>query len=392
LKINNKKKYLLWTSSFHPRLGGLENATKEYASFMKKQGWHVQILTNRYPRSLPTYDYYDDLEIIRYLFLHSPFNLLNNLRLDLFLAWFILKPLTIIKLIIHFFKNRPDVVNLHFPDHQLFECCLLKFIFRFKLIISLHGNEVERMNGLKIKSLRYYLYNKLFFSAEYITGCSQFILNEFLKTFPQNNPGKCFKVHNGVNESYLNHTIIENKDNQFFTAARFVPKKGLHLLFKVFQKYNDIPLLIAGGNKKELDQLELKLIKGISILGRLNPTDMAKQLSVSKATLIPSKIEPYGIIIAEAICCGSPVVATNVNGIPEVIEIAKKGLNEQEKNIFNKWVKIVKPDSRTFKIGIEELLDDYSGIKQYSELIPKIRRQFHWSKRLDTFLNRLNEL
>ena len=359
---------------------------------MKKQGWHVQILTNRYPRSLPTYDYYDDLEIIRYLFLHSPFNLLNNLRLDLFLAWFILKPLTIIKLIIHFFKNRPDVVNLHFPDHQLFECCLLKFIFRFKLIISLHGNEVERMNGLKIKSLRYYLYNKLFFSAEYITGCSQFILNEFLKTFPQNNPGKCFKVHNGVNESYLNHTIIENKDNQFFTAARFVPKKGLHLLFKVFQKYNDIPLLIAGGNKKELDQLELKLIKGISILGRLNPTDMAKQLSVSKATLIPSKIEPYGIIIAEAICCGSPVVTTNVNGIPEVIEIAKKGLNEQEKNIFNKWVKIVKPDSRTFKIGIEELLDDYSGIKQYSELIPKIRRQFHWSKRLDTFLKRLNEL
>ena len=220
----------------------------------------------------------------------------------------------------------------------------------------------------------------------------EILLNEFQEAFPQKDSRKCLIVHNGVSELFLNQHLTANKKNYAFTAARFVPKKGLSLLFKIFQNYNDIPLLIAGGNKKELDQLELKLIKGISILGRLNPTDMAKQLSVSKATLIPSKIEPYGIIIAEAICCGSPVVTTNVNGIPEVIEIAKKGLNEQEKNIFNKWVKIVKPDIRTFKIGIEELIDDYSGIKQYSELIPKIRRQFHWSKRLDTFLNRLNEL
>ena len=387
-----KKLFLLWTPSYYPRFGGLESATREYASFLKERGWKVKIISNKYPVSLPKSEQIDNINIKRYLFLSRPIHYLKNKRLDLFFAYIVFKPITLFRLIFYFKKNKPSIVNVHFPDNQLIELVILSLFFKFNLIVSMHGNEVERMSDLKIKSLRYYLYNKLFFSAEYITGCSQFLLNEFLKTFPQSNSGKCFKVHNGVNESYLNHKIIENKDNQLFTAARFVPKKGLHLLFKVFQKYNDIPLVIAGGNKKELDHLGLKLTKGISIVGRLNSINMIKQLSVSKATLIPSKIEPYGIIIAEALCCGSPVVATNVDGVPEVIDIAKKGLNEQEKNIFNKWVKIVEPDSRTLRIGIEEIINDYNGLKQYNELIPKIRRQFHWSKRLDTFHNRLNEL
>ena len=83
----NKKQYLLWTSSFYPRIGGLENASKEYAHFMKKNDWHVEVITNRYPKSLPQQDYFDGLKIIRYYFLHSPLELLKNCRLDLFFAW-----------------------------------------------------------------------------------------------------------------------------------------------------------------------------------------------------------------------------------------------------------------------------------------------------------------
>ena len=388
---NNKKKYLLWTSSFHPKIGGLENSTKEYAHFIKKQGWDVQILTNRYPRSLPPCDYYDGLKIVRYLFLHGPFNAIRNNRLDLFFGWLIFKPLTLVRLILFFLKTRPKIVNLHFPGNQIFECYLLKLIFRFKLIISLHGNEVERMSTLKKNNLQYFFYYNLFKSSVLITSCSRYLLNEFQEAFPQKDSRKCLIVHNGVSELFLNQHLTANKKNYAFTAARFVPKKGLSLLFKIFQNYNDIPLLIAGGNKKELDQLELKLIKGISILGRLNPTDMAKQLSVSKATLIPSKIEPYGIIIAEAICCGSPVVTTNVNGIPEVIDLAKKGLSKEEKKVFNKFVKLVKPEKDAIRIGINEIIKNYGCLDEYLKLIPKVRKQFLWSKRLDKFHHVLSE-
>ena len=150
MQLNNKKsKYLLWTSSFFPRVVGLETASKEYALHMKKQGWDVHIITNRYPRSLPGQECLDGINIFRYFFFHTPLNYIRNRRPDLFFAWLIMKPVTLFKLLIHFFRTRPDVVNLHFPDQQLFECYLLKIMFRFKLIISLHGNEVEKMGILK---------------------------------------------------------------------------------------------------------------------------------------------------------------------------------------------------------------------------------------------------
>ena len=162
---------------------------------MKKQGWDVHIITNRYPRSLPGQECLDGIKIFRYFFFHTPLNYIRNRRPDLFFAWLIMKPVTLFKLLIHFFRTRPDVVNLHFPDQQLFECYLLKLMFRFKLIISLHGNEVERMGILKKRTLRYYFYEKLFYSAEYITGCSKYLLDEFQKIFPQIKSAKYFTIH-----------------------------------------------------------------------------------------------------------------------------------------------------------------------------------------------------
>ena len=278
-------------------------------------------------------------------------------------------------------------MNLHFPDHQLLECYLLMLLFRFKLIISLHGNEVERMSIFKKNTLRYYFYEKLFYSAEYITGCSQYLLDEFQKIFPQIESGKYFTIHNGVGKLHLTQNITENKNNHIFTAARFVPKKGLKLLFEAYQQDTDFALLIAGGNENELESLQLEIKNGISLLGELNPEDVAKQLATSKITVIPSITEPYGIIVAEAICCGSPVVATNVGGIPEVIALAKTNLNSTEKVVFDMWVKIVDPEVATIRSGIDSVLKNYSDLEDYINLVPNIRKQFYWSKRLDQYHN-----
>ena len=254
---------------------------------MKKQGWDVHIITNRNPISLPANEYLDGIKVIRYFFFHSPLNYIRNNRFDLFFAWLLFKPVTLFKLIIHFLRTRPEVVNLHFPDHQLFECYLLKLLFRFKLIISLHGNEVERMGDLKKMSPRLYFYNRLFKLSAYLTGCSQFLIDKFKEILSQRESQKCFTIHNGVGESFLTQLPIKTKKDSILTAARFVPKKGLELLIEAFQKETDKALLIAGGDEKELNRLGLELKNGIFLLGRLSPADMAKQLATNKITVIP---------------------------------------------------------------------------------------------------------
>ena len=117
----------------------------------------------------------------------------------------------------------------------------------------------------------------------------------------------------------------------------------------------------------------------------LSQNELATHLAENKITAIPSRKEPYGIIVAEALCCGSPIVATNVGGIPEVLSIAKEKLDQVEKGVFDSWVKLVEPNVESIRSGIDSLLNNNGSIKDYLALVPKIRKEFSWRKRLKEF-------
>ena len=73
--------------------------------------------------------------------------------------------------------------------------------------------------------------------------------------------------------------------------------------------------------------------------GDISHKNVADTMSDAQLTIVPSRDEVYGIIVAEAIWCGSLVVANNFGGIPEVIQLAQSELNEIEISILNQWVK-----------------------------------------------------
>ena len=89
---------------------------------------------------------------------------------------------------------------------------------------------------------------------------------------------------------------------------------------------------------------------------------------------------------------GSPAVATNVGGIPEVIALATEKLSLNEKEIFDRCVKLVEPNSESIRNGIDTLLNNNSSIEYYINLVPKFRHNFLWSTRLYKFHTILAEL
>jgi len=79
-------------------------------------------------------------------------------------------------------------------------------------------------------------------------------------------------------------------------------------------------LLIAGDGeyKRNLKRLtrNLKLINQVVFLGRI-PKDKVKNFySLADVTVVPSLYEPFGLVVLEAMACGSPLVCTKVCDFP----------------------------------------------------------------------------
>ncbi len=392
MDIKENKLFLLWTPSYYPRFGGLESVTREYAFFFKEKGWKVKVISNKYPLSLPKSQNIDNININRYLFLSRPIHYFKNKRFDLFFAYIIVKPLTLFRLIFYFRKNKPSIVNVHFPDNQLIELVILNFFFKFNLIVSMHGNEVERLSKIKKDSFRYILYLKIFNQSKYISFCSNYLLKKFRKIFTFINEDKLMVVNNGVSEDFIRSKITLKKSKYAFLASRFVPQKGLRIIFKIFEDVNMKELQIAGGSKKDGENFSSNISQNIKFLGVLDRCQIIDRLKFSALTIIPSKNEAYGIIVAEALCAGSPIVTTKVGGIPELINSVRNKLNEQQKNIFDKWVKVVEPNEKSIKNGINSIISNKNSIKEYISLVESFRNQFLWENKLKILFNRIESL
>lgn len=107
--------------------------------------------------------------------------------------------------------------------------------------------------------------------------------------------------------------------------------KGLETLIKAFalllKRNVDVKLLIAGKPvmegeeyKKSLEQLatDLGVEKYVDFLGHI--TDTVSLYQASDVTVLPSLwTEPFGRTIIESMACGTPVVASRIGGIPEIL-------------------------------------------------------------------------
>jgi glycosyltransferase involved in cell wall biosynthesis len=110
-------------------------------------------------------------------------------------------------------------------------------------------------------------------------------------------------------------------DRILFTAARLVEAKGLDLAIKAFLAGNfqerGWRYLIAGTGPLEG---QLKRLAGsacgksIHILGFQQPRDNLALMAHADLFLLPSRYEPHGIVIAEAMAAGTPVLASDVCG------------------------------------------------------------------------------
>lgn len=127
---------------------------------------------------------------------------------------------------------------------------------------------------------------------------------------------------------------MRDDSRHIVSAGYLIPRKGHHHIVRAVHalRRQGVPaeLWIAGNPGREGDvSLELRRLAGdapyVHFLPALPQTDLAELMSATDVFCLASSREGWPNVVHEALACGSPVVATDIGGIPDMIPAASFG-------------------------------------------------------------------
>ena len=328
---------LIVSSTYHPVVGGVQTVTHNLALHLVRKGHEVQVVTNHYPRSLPLRETLDGVSVERMLFLTPGLSSLKRKRPDLFLASFYFYPNSLWRLRKIVRSFRPDVVNVHFPDQQIPFVLALRGLINVRLVVSLHGHDIERVNmddlgpnengisGLHYQRPAVDRLRSILLRADAVTACSQYLLEKAIR-FEPSIGSKGLVIHNGIDPMRFRNKQSYVCDRPYILAlGRLVHAKGFDMLLEAFAQTEsgETILMIAGeGDERESLQnqtRQLGLEGRIRFFGPATQEQAIGLLNGCSLVVIPSRSESFGIVALEALAAGKPILATRVGGLCELL-------------------------------------------------------------------------
>ncbi len=170
--------------------------------------------------------------------------------------------------------------------------------------------------------------------ARVVTGCSAFVLEDARERFGLD-MAKARVIFNGVDLDETSPVAVPLPFERYALGlGRVVQKKGFDLLLDAFAiisaSYPDVGLVIAGDGA-ERDALmrqarALGLAERVAMPGRLSRNEVAAVMQRAEIFVMPSRVEPFGIVVLEGWRAGIPVLVTSRGGASEFVADGVSGL------------------------------------------------------------------
>ncbi len=141
--------------------------------------------------------------------------------------------------------------------------------------------------------------------------------------------------------------------------------KGLYYLLEAIKELPEIKLCVVGEKGDFVD-------KRIISVGLKRGKDLVEEMQKASVVILPSiTIEGFPMVLIEAMACQTPVIGTNVGGIPEVIEDGIDGFIVSAK------------DSNALAMAISKIVADKelaTRMGHFGEA--KVREKLTWDSRV----------
>jgi glycogen synthase len=298
-----------------------------------------------------------------------------------------------------------DIVHCH-TWYSHFAGCLVKYLHGIPLVLTTHSLEPHRPWKVEQLGTAYHasswIERTAYQNADGVVAVS-IAMKQDVQALYGVDPAKVRVIHNGIdlreyrprpNPSVLAEHGIDAKVPYILFVGRITRQKGIiHLVNAIRHLRPGVQVVLCAG-APDTPEIAREMTEAINRaradsrhpiiwITEMLPKEKVITLYTHAAIFVcPSVYEPFGIINLEAMACETPVVASAVGGIPEVVEHGETGLLVPPEAISPTEVEPQHPEqySRDLAAAINVLLDDPDLREMMAARArARVEREFSWT-------------
>lgn len=318
----------LFASAFHPHLGGVEELVRQLAHAYRHKGHQAIVVTNRWPPELPESEEYEGLPVYRFAMRTPGGSFREQAKFQLTRTATERRMRDVLK------THEIDLIHVQCVSANGYYAQIARQALKLPLIVTTQGERTMDAGKIYQKSaFMNQMLRELLAEANHITACSQHTLNDLEEWYGSPFGAKAGVVYNGIDlSSFAESKPYPHPRPYILGIGRHVPQKGFDVLLKAFaqsvQTSHDLLLAGDGPERGALEQLsaELGLADRVQFVGRADRPLAVSLFQGCSFFVLPSRLEPQGIVNLEAMAAGKAVLASRVGGVPEIVLENETGL------------------------------------------------------------------
>lgn len=328
---------------FKPRSGGLEEYAYQIAKGLQgHKNWHVAVVASGDGDEVRM-ESYQGVKVYylpyRLRLSNTPFGIGWRRRLRRIIS-----------------VERPDVIVAHAPVAGMMDVVVgqtrkIPFVVTYHFASMVKG---RRLPDMLVRCYERVLLPRAFRKAQAIICASPFVQGSSLVA-PYSH--KSTVITPSVDTDFFRPRLQKVSGHRIMHVGGLKAgewHKGLDTSLRVTvelkRKYSDVHLTVVGDGDRqtyyEALAEKLGIMSEVEFCGRLSGERLVSAYQSADVLIMPSHKEPFGMVLIEAMACGIPVVASAVEGIPDVVDDGEVGF-------------LVEPeDISAFASRIGDLFDD----------------------------------
>jgi N-acetyl-alpha-D-glucosaminyl L-malate synthase BshA len=294
---------------------------------LAQRGHEVHFVTYKQPFRLPTFlprVFFHEVDVGRYpLFEFPPYDLALAARMH-----------EVVR------DHKLDLLHCHYAIPHAASAWITKQMLKeekrdIEVVTTLHGTDITIVGqDPSFHTITKFSIEK----SDALTAVSRYLQRETLTTFG------CTACRIEVIPNFIDPTVYDRKRYagtlrpQFdggrkvlMHISNFRPVKRVRDVVRVFAAVNreveSVLVMVGDGPERygaEQEAKELGVDRHVQFLGKID--SVAPLLAAADIFLLPSNAESFGLSALEALASGTPVIGTNVGGLPEVVRDGETGV------------------------------------------------------------------